>query len=121
MPADRIGHYLAEDGPPRPGANVPAAGQDGQTNEHQSRMTPSELGALGQDLARLPEGGTPLAMASTPVRAEQPAENAFSTSSTLIASGCASGISECPGWGTLRARGCTNPIAIIASRPTMKE
>jgi hypothetical protein len=42
-------------------------------------------------------GGTPLAIASTPVSALHPAENAFSTSSTFTASRVRAGSSERPG------------------------
>ncbi len=41
--------------------------------------------------------GTPLAIASTPVSALHPAENAFSSSSTLTASSACAGSRERPG------------------------
>ncbi len=63
--------------------------------------------------------GTPLAIASTPVSALQPAENAFSTSSTLTASSALAGISERPGWAACSASGWIRPMPMMTSSPMM--
>ena len=85
------------------------------------RIVPSSISVR---LARLTRGslncGTPLAIASTPVSALQPAEKAFSSSSTLTASSGTRGTSGTPGCGACRASGWIRPITMMASRPTMK-
>ena len=85
------------------------------------RIVPSSISVR---LARLTRGslncGTPLAIASTPVSALQPAEKAFSSSSTLTASSGTRGTSGTPGCGACRASGWIRPITMMVSRPTMK-
>src|SRR2546430_16169380 len=69
------------------------------------RMVPSSSSVR---LARLTRGslnsGTPLAIASTPVSALQPAEKAFSSSRTLTASSGCRGISDTPGCGGVQGQ-----------------
>jgi hypothetical protein len=85
------------------------------------RMLPSSSSVR---LARATRGclnsGTPLANASTPVSALQPAENALSSSRTLTVSSAGVGMSEWPGCGACRTRGWIRPMTMMASRPTMK-
>ena len=50
MPTDRHGHDLAEDGLVRSWADVPAAGQHGQAEQHDAEdHAEQQLGALGPD------------------------------------------------------------------------
>ena len=121
MPSDGHRHDLAEDrlvrsrtdvpslGPARPG---PGAWRRGSPRATARSAWPAPPGAAGT-------AGTPLAIASTPVSALQPAENAFNTSSTLTACSPWVGSSEWPGWAARRPRGWTSPMAMMASRPTM--
>ena len=59
-------------------------------------------------------------MASTPVRALHPAENAFSTNRTPTGARLTVAVSEWPGWARLGSSGWTIPMAMTARRPTMK-
>jgi hypothetical protein len=85
------------------------------------RITPSSSSVL---LARRARGGlnsgTPLAIASTPVSALQPAENAFSSSSRPTGSTARAGSNERLSGAACSASGWIRPMAKMASSPTMK-
>ena len=84
------------------------------------RITPSSNSVR---LARRTRGfrnsGTPFAIASTPVSALHPAENAFRISRMLTGSSGTAGSSERPGCGVCSASGWIRPMAMMASSPTM--
>ena len=81
---DGVGHDLAQHGLVRPRLDVELVGEHGQPEQHHAPGSRPSRSSVR--LARATRGslksGTPLAMASTPVRALQPAEKAFSTRST---------------------------------------
>ena len=58
-------------------------------------------------------------MASTPVKALHPAENAFSTRRMVIASTEWVATSDRPVWVVCRPSGWIKPMAMMASSPTM--
>jgi hypothetical protein len=85
------------------------------------QVTPSSSSVR---LARRTRGGlnsgTPLAIASTPVSALQPAENAFSNSSRPTGSIARAGSNERLSGAACSASGWSRPMARMASSPTMK-
>ncbi len=84
-------------------------------------MTPSSTSVR---LARMVRGsrnsGTPLAMASTPVNALQPAEKAFRTRRNVTAFSPVVGSCDWPSCVSFSPSGWMRPMAMMASRPTMK-
>ncbi len=64
--------------------------------------------------------GTPLAIASTPVSALHPAEKAFRTRRIVTALSPVVGVWDVPSCDSCRPSGWTRPMAMMASKPTMK-
>ena len=83
------------------------------------RISPSSISVRFARTARgSRKSGTPLAIASTPVNALQPAEKALRTRSTVTALSEVVGSVLCPSWLSCSPSGWMRPTAMMARSPT---
>ena len=84
------------------------------------RMTPSSTSVrLARTVRGSRKSGTPLAMASTPVSALQPAEKALRMSRNVTALSPTVGVWDFPNCVSLSPSGWMSPMAMMASSPKM--